>query len=51
LPEMFTSGFTMNPKAVAETMQEESILWLQTLAKRKKCYHRKFGYSRKWVFL
>ena len=33
LPEMFTSGFTMNPKAVAETMQGETLLWLQALAK------------------
>ena len=31
LPEMFSSGFTMNPKAVAETMQGETVLWLQSL--------------------
>lgn len=37
LPEMFTSGFTMNPSAVAETMQGETIQWLQSLAKAKKC--------------
>ena len=35
LPEMFTSGFTMNPKAVAETMQSETVLWLQAVAKSK----------------
>lgn len=35
LPEMFTSGFTMNPKSVAEVMQGETILWLQALAKDK----------------
>jgi predicted amidohydrolase len=35
LPEMFTSGFTMNPKAVAESMQGETVLWLQALAKAK----------------
>lgn len=35
LPEMFTSGFTMNPNAVAETMQGETVLWLQALAKAK----------------
>ena len=34
---MFTSGFTMNPKNVAETMQGETILWLQNLAKFKNC--------------
>lgn len=37
LPEMFTSGFTMNPKNVAETMQGETISWLQNLAKAKNC--------------
>jgi predicted amidohydrolase len=35
LPEMFSTGFTMNPSAVAETMQGETILWLQSLAKAK----------------
>ena len=33
LPEMFSTGFTMNPSAVAETMEGETILWLQSLAK------------------
>ena len=37
LPEMFTSGFTMNPKNVAETMQGETILWLKKLAKARNC--------------
>ena len=37
LPEMFTSGFTMNPKHVAETMQGESISWLKEIAKAKNC--------------
>ena len=35
LPELFSSGFTMNPKAVAETMEGETVLWLQHLAKAK----------------
>ncbi len=33
LPEMFTSGFTMNAASVAETMDGESISWLKTKAK------------------
>jgi len=33
LPEMFTSGFTMHPEKVAETMQGETIVTLQSLAK------------------
>ncbi|WP_310554610.1 nitrilase family protein [Flavobacterium sp.] len=37
LPEMFTSGFTMNPKNVAETMQGETVSWLKLLAKTKNC--------------
>lgn len=35
LPEMFTTGFTMHPAAVAETMTGETVLWMQTLAKAK----------------
>lgn len=37
LPEMFSTGFTMSPNLVAETMQGETILWLQSLAKAKNC--------------
>ena len=37
LPEMFTTGFTMNPKNVAEPMQGETVLWIQSLAKAKNC--------------
>ncbi|WP_178992075.1 amidohydrolase [Winogradskyella schleiferi] len=33
LPEMFTSGFTMNPTAVAETMNGSTINWLKAKAK------------------
>ena len=36
LPEMFTSGFTMNPERVAETTEGETIQWLKNLAKAKK---------------
>lgn len=35
LPEMFTSGFTMNASSVAETMDGETITWLKELAKAK----------------
>lgn len=37
LPEMFTSGFTMSPENVAETMQGETITWLKALAKARNC--------------
>lgn len=32
LPEMFTSGFTMTPENVAETMDGETIMWMKQLA-------------------
>ncbi len=35
LPEMFSTGFTMNAAAVAETMQGETISWIQSLARTK----------------
>jgi omega-amidase len=37
LPEMFTSGFTMSPELVAETMSGETIRLLKTLAEAKNC--------------
>lgn len=35
LPEMFSSGFTMNASRVAETMDGETITWLKALSKTK----------------
>ena len=35
LPEMFTSGFTMSPHLVAETMDGATLQWMLTLAKQK----------------
>ena len=37
LPEMFTSGFTMNPSVVAEPMNGETIFWLKKMSKNKDC--------------
>ncbi len=37
LPEMFTSGFTMHPESVAETMNGKTIRLLTSLAKVKNC--------------
>lgn len=37
LPEMFTTGFTMNCQKWAETMSGQSIEWMKTIAKNKKC--------------
>ncbi len=37
LPEMFTTGFTMNPSVVAETMTGATVQWMQTLAIDNAC--------------
>lgn len=37
LPELFSTGFTMNAQAVAETMHGDAIIWLQDLAKANNC--------------
>lgn len=35
LPEMFSTGFTMNPKQVAETMDGNTIQWMKEQAKER----------------
>ncbi len=42
LPEMFTTGFTMNAPKLAESMEGETVDWL-----KKKSKEKKSGYSRK----
>lgn len=37
LPEMFTTGFTMNAPEVAEKMGEDTLKWLQEMAETKNC--------------
>lgn len=36
LPEMFSTGFSMKPELLAETMQGESVKWMQRIATTKK---------------
>ena len=36
LPEMFTTGFTMNAPKVAENMDGISVVWMQEMAVNKK---------------
>ncbi len=36
IPEMFSTGFSMNPKALAETMEGETIKWMKRVAAGKK---------------
>lgn len=35
LPEMFTTGFSMNPSQIAEPMNGKTVVWMQALAKAK----------------
>jgi len=37
LPEMFSTGFTMNAKACAEEMSGKAVEWLRSKAKEKNC--------------
>ncbi|MCC6181759.1 MAG: amidohydrolase [Bacteroidia bacterium] len=37
LPEMFSTGFTMNPKKIAETNDGEALQWMLQMAKIKDC--------------
>lgn len=36
LPEMFTTGFTMNAASVAETMEGETVAWMRQIAREKE---------------
>lgn len=37
LPEMFSTGFTMNNKAMAERMNGKTVEWMKKMAKEKNC--------------
>jgi predicted amidohydrolase len=37
LPEMFSTGFTMNALLMAEAMNGETILWMKSVAKQRNC--------------
>src|SRR5205809_91880 len=36
LPEMFSTGFSMQPEKLAETMSDETIAWMKRIASGKK---------------
>ena len=36
LPEMFTTGFTMNPEKIAEKMDGNAVSWMQKMASENK---------------
>ena len=36
LPEMFSTGFSMQPKKLAETMEGETMQWMKQVAAKKK---------------
>src|SRR6266498_4794066 len=37
LPEMFSTGFTMNNKPLAENMKGRTVTWMKQMAKEKNC--------------
>ncbi len=37
LPEMFTTGFTMQPESVSEQIKGETLQWMITVSKSKNC--------------
>jgi predicted amidohydrolase len=37
LPEMFTTGFSMHPKPIAETMEGKTVQWMREMANQKNC--------------
>jgi omega-amidase len=58
LPEMFTTGFTMAPAAVAETMAGETVAWMAALARRHDVtlcgslvIHDEAGYRNRLVWM
>ena len=36
LPEMFTTGFSMKPETLAETMEDETVQWMKRMAAERK---------------
>ncbi|HEV8505414.1 MAG TPA: amidohydrolase [Chitinophagaceae bacterium] len=36
LPEMFSTGFSMQPEKLAETMEGETVQWMKRIAEKKK---------------
>ena len=36
LPEMFSTGFSMKPETLAETMEGETVMWMKRIATTKK---------------
>ena len=36
LPEMFTTGFSMKPEQLSETMQGPTVQWMKSMASKKR---------------
>lgn len=41
LPEMFSTGFSMKPSKLAETMEGETVGWMRKMAIEKNYSYRK----------
>lgn len=58
LPEMFSTGFVMNPEKIAESMQGESVSWMKKTAVDRQCaitgslvIHEKGNYYNRAIFI
>ena len=47
LPEMFSTGFSMKPEALAETMDGPSVQWMKKIAAEKKDHSYRQPYYRR----
>jgi len=58
LPEMFTTGFSMYPQQIAETMEGKTVKWMQQLASKKQSaitgsivIHKNNNYYNRFLFV
>jgi predicted amidohydrolase len=50
-PEMFTTGFSMNPEKLKEKMDGPSVQWMKTLAKEKMQQLPEVSSLKKWQII
>lgn len=59
LPEMFNTGFTMQPEKLAETMEGETLAWMKRLSREKRvvlagsfaCDNGQGGYTNRLIWM
>lgn len=51
LPEMFSTGFSMKPEELAETMEGETVQWMKRTAAAKNRSYRKSHHKKKQIII